>query len=520
MDSDDDDGPPKDGPPKNGPPKNGPPNDDDTANLSYGPDHTMWGTEYKPEGGVWGNIPKGANSGDGGNQGQSVLLVDPEADLSDFFTENQHERSNESSEQLAKRGKHFGNLSRFPSEPWEIPMEKEERLKRLASNQVLIKILLDKLFNGYSGYEGRSHADQTARTQMAHNLMRLNPLPNSKFLTKPDKQSLMVSALTSPFKQPRLLTLADVRVCTYPGGTDPMSGSESGGESGGESVTDGDAITSVELICFSAGGAIFALRLSSFDRPWERDNGTGSDNGSGNDKARFQYECAKRLIFVNRDKFDQREQYGICSLANLLEYNRSEGKIRSCRTTSVFGQGGEAVNSLIGSAYRVAGNEHDDWSNECKMMMRALNTANDSHSLEILVADPDLAFIEILIGLGVDSQVVPGVLTPEVISYLWHDAVEEPINEQNEQFEKDVVAAIELGFESISKIKEAKKKPEDPDSDQDAGRRRKYTSKKRSSRKSKTNKKRKNKRTRRQSVEKRRPSARSSRKHSRSKKSR
>ena len=492
------------------------PNDDDPV-KSHNPTVTPWNGATKAKD-ILGNILTGANSGDGGNQGQSVLLVDPEADLSDFFTENQHERSNESSEQLAKRGKHFGNLSRFPSEPWEIPMEKEERLKRLASNQVLIKILLDKLFKGYSGYEDRSHADQTARTQMAHNLMRLNPLPNSKFLTKPDKQSLMVSALTSPFKQPRLLTLTDVRVCRYPGGTDPMSGSESGGESGGESVTDGDAITSVELICFSAGGAIFALRLSSFDSHEDGDGDSGSGS-SGHDEARFQYECAKRLIFVNRDKFDQREQYGICSLANLLEYNRSEGKIRSCRTTSVFGQGGEAVNSLIGSAYRVAGNEHDDWSNECKMMMRALKTANDSHSLEILVADPDLAFIEILLGLGVDSQVVPGVLTPEVISYLWFDAVEEPINEQNEQFEKDVVAAIELGFESITEMKKAKKKTEDQE-DQDAGRRRKYTSKKRSSRKSKTIKKRKNKRTRRQSVEKRRPSARSSRTHSRSKKSR
>ena len=376
-------------------------------------------------------------------------------------------------------------------EPWESATERKERLKRLASNQVLIKILLDKLFKGYS-----THSEKT------------------------EKAAQTVSRLATPFERP-LITLTDVRVCRF----QPITGRDGIGIDS-DSDSDDDAITPDDfinaVICFRAGGAIFALKLSSFDSHEDGDGDGDGDSGSGSgssghDEARFQYECAKRLIFVNRDKFEQRGQYGICSLANLLEYNRSVGNIRSCRTTSVFGQGGEAVNSLIGSAYRVAGNEHDDRSNECKMMMTALNTANDSHSLEILVADPDHnSLIEILLGLGVDTV---GESMDEVIQELWFDADRMMAVEPSAQEEAAVLTAIRLGFESISEMKEAKKKPEDQE-DQDAGRRRKYTSKKRSSRKSKTIKKRKNKRTRRQSVEKRRPSARSSRKHSRSNKSR
>ena len=427
----------------------------------------------------------------------SLVMLDNQDDFaSELHTVYKGEEgTNGSSAQLAKRSKTIEELlsgSSGPLEPWESATERKERLKRLASNQVLIKILLDKLFKGYS-----THSKKT------------------------EKAAQTVSRLATPFEQPRLLTLTDVRVCRF----QPITGRDGIGIDS-DSDSDDDAITPDDfinaVICFRAGGAIFALKLSSFDSHEDGDGDGDGDSGSGSgssghDEARFQYECAKRLIFVNRDKFEQRGQYGICSLANLLEYNRSVGNIRSCRTTSVFGQGGEAVNSLIGSAYRVAGNEHDDWSNECKMMMRALKTANDSHSLEILVADPDHnSLIEILLGLGVDTV---GESMDEVIQELWFDADRMMAVEPSAQEEAAVLTAIRLGFESISEMKEAKKKPEDQE-DQYAGRRRKYTSKKRSSRKSKTIKKRKNKRTRRQSVEKRRPSARSSRKHSRSNKSR
>ena len=380
------------------------------------------------------------------------------------------------------------------------PVNRNERLKLLGLNRALLEKLLLKLGLGQK-FSFQQRGTLVKYTQENTNIPKSVQLP--------------------------LLTLTDVRVRSgledrvaihhnpSDGGMDDQSdgGMDDQRDSGMDDQSDGGMdgrVVDPEYLFCRAGGAIFPLKLSSL--------GTTGLAGKMDDDGEMVvsveaslYESAKKLILLHKEDKSTPEEAAICSLANLLEYNSSS----RCRTTPVFGGGG-AVNSLVGSAYR-----DDDASTECKNMLTALTTASDTQHLEMYVADPGaIALVEILFGLGIDRAYVESQDggRDEFIEFLvdlWFNHGRDPSTPAEQA---EVRQAIELGIEQISDIKHMKHMKDAKDKPKGGSGRRKYTSKKRSSRKSKTIKKIKNKRTSRQRVEKRRPSARSSRKHSRSKK--
>ena len=105
------------------------------------------------------------------------------------------------------------------------------------------------------------------------------------------------------------------------------------------------------------------------------------------------FHCSKRIFFVDNSKSLHDGGHLVCSLANVIEFNKSDVGDKSCRL-----EGND--NSLIGRKYRVAGNSKADKNNECTKMLDALMAADSQNSLEIVATDPE-DLLQILVTFGV-----------------------------------------------------------------------------------------------------------------------
>jgi len=105
------------------------------------------------------------------------------------------------------------------------------------------------------------------------------------------------------------------------------------------------------------------------------------------------FHCSKRIFFVDNSKSLHDGGHLVCSLANVIEFNKSDVGHKSCRL-----EGND--NSLIGRKYRVAGNSKADKNNECTRMLDALMAADSQNSLEIVATDPE-DLLQILVTFGV-----------------------------------------------------------------------------------------------------------------------
>jgi hypothetical protein len=192
------------------------------------------------------------------------------------------------------------------------------------------------------------------------------------------------------------------------------------------------------------------------------------------------FNCAKRIFFVDNSKSLRDKGHLVCSLANVIEFNESDVRNKTCRVKG-------KDNSLIGEKYRVAGTEVDDIKEECDNMMKALMTADSQNSLEIVAPYPaDL--LEIIRELGVhlgDSREYAQTFT----DFLSHTDGSRMRGIDPKKPEETVEALLK-GMKLTSEISRKRFK-RDIYVDYDGGRKRRYSTKRRSLRKSRTVKKRK-----------------------------
>jgi hypothetical protein len=190
------------------------------------------------------------------------------------------------------------------------------------------------------------------------------------------------------------------------------------------------------------------------------------------------FNCAKRIFFVDNSKSLRDKGHLVCSLANVIEFNKSDVGDKTCRVEG-------KDNSLIGEKYRVAGNTAADVDKECENMMEALMTADYQNSLEIVTPYPaDL--LEIIRELGFPSghridfaQTFTSFLSETDGSIMRGIDPEKP-----EETKEALLKGMKLTSE-ISRIHA------NVVNDYYGGRKRRYSTKRRSLRKSRTVKKRK-----------------------------
>ena len=196
------------------------------------------------------------------------------------------------------------------------------------------------------------------------------------------------------------------------------------------------------------------------------------------------FNCAKRIFFVDNSKSLRDKGHLVCSLANVIEFNESRVGNKTCRVKG-------KDNSLIGEKYRVARNTEDDVKDdakeECDNMMKALMTADSQNNLEIVAPYPaDL--LEIIRDLGVPlgrSREHAETFT-EFLSNTDGTLMRGIDPEKPEETEEALLKGMKLTSE-ISRKRDIYV----DDYDYDGGRKRRYSTKRRSLRKSRTVKKRK-----------------------------
>ena len=191
------------------------------------------------------------------------------------------------------------------------------------------------------------------------------------------------------------------------------------------------------------------------------------------------FHCSKRIFFVDNSKSLHDGGHLVCSLANVIEFNKSDVGDKSCRL-----EGND--NSLIGRKYRVAGNSKADKNNECTKMLDALMAADSQNSLEIVATDPE-DLLQILVTFGVGRSLE--MRSQETFASFLSDTDNSLVRGMNEE---QTEGAVMKGMSLVDELKRRRDRRYGRVFMDDLwGGSRRYSSKRRSLRKSRTMKKRK-----------------------------